>query len=652
MLESRLKIAEQTYGAEAERISILVSINALLGDQIQYLVSIGATELEINKIKAEQLAIQSQILALEQAALELVANEQLGAIQNELDALVNGIELEEKSLDLTEQQVDLEEDRSELLKKTAQREEEIAKAKLDYINSVIDAYKKSEDSADTLAEKQAAVQAAREKLEQARRDAVGKAMEAAFKKQKDASSDALDLEEKRLAVEKARVALTAAENDKTVRVYNEESGEWERQADAKKVQDAKEAFNDAVRALNDFVEEQAWDEVIAAVGDGSISGSRMNAILDKWAAQNYGEGTPEFIAKIRQVYKQSLGNVDEDDSVIGAEKNVEKAIESLNDYLKDEAIKELKDYLAAGGRDQNEMKAILDRWMGMGEGTELYSWRTGLLDVVTDAIESNYYDDSKVKTTIEDVTSSVKSTTSAVNKTTSAVQSLEKTFVTEIQKAARQSSEAIALVMEKYADSVSPDLMAWAQQVFDKKAEYEDYYAYTHDKTSNGMTQALIDQYVEEMKENSKAWLTASDAERADLEDRNLYLGEQLGWTKDKDSGIWYDSEGKRAYDTGGVLRGLGGIKATERPEIVLDPDLTEKILRPNSEAQFRAFADALGLIFEHGDRIGSSSKPIFNGQRYSDSHNVSTVINGVPIPSHVAENYTIAELARMIPAV
>ena len=652
LLESRLKIAEQTYGAETERISILVSINALLADQIQYLISIGATELEINKIKSEQLSIQAQILSLEQAALNLVADEQLGAIQNELDALVNGIELEEKSLDLTEQQVDLEEDRSELLKKTAQREEEIAKAKLDYINSVIDAYKKSEDSADTLADKQAAVQAAREKLEQARRNAVGKAMEAAFKKQRDANSDALDLEEKRLAVEKARVALQAAEADRSVRVYNEESGEWERQADAKKVQDAKEAFNDAVRALNDFVEEQAWDEVIAAVENGSISGSRMNAILDKWAAENYGEGSPEFIAQIRQVYKQSLGHVDEDDSVIGAEKNVETAVKNLNEYLKDEAIKELKTYLATGARDQDEMRAILDKWMGLGEGTELYAWRAGLLDVVTEAIESGYYDDSKVRTSIEDVSSSVKSTTAAVHGTTTAVQNLEKTFVSEIQKAAKQSSEAIALVMEKYEGSVDPRLMEWAQQVLDKKTEYEEYDAYTHEKTANGMTQALIDQYMEEMKANSKEWQTADDERREWLENRNLFLGNSLGWERDKNSGVWYDSDGKRAYDNGGVLRGLGGIKATERPEIVLDPDLTEKILRPNSEAQFRAFADALGLIFEHGDRIGASSKPIFNGQRYSDSHNVSTVINGVPIPSHVAENYTIAELARMIPAV
>lgn len=662
LLESRLKIAEQTYGAEAERISILASINALLGQQIQYLISIGATELEINKIKSEQLGIQAQILALEQQSLMLVQNAELGAIQDELDALLNGVEIEEKSLDLTEQQIDLEKDRSAELKKAAELEEQIAKAKLEYIESVIDAYMKSEKSADSLAEKQEAVQNAREKLEQARRDSVAKALEAAYKKQNDSASDALDLEEKRLAVEKARVALTAAENDKTVRVYNEESGEWERQADAKKVQDAKEAFNDAVRALNDFVEEQAWDEVIAAVENGSISGSRMNAILDKWAAANYGEGTPEFIAKIKSVYKQSLGHIDEDDSVIGAEKNVEKAVKSLNDYLKSEAINELKEYLEAGNRDTEGMNAILDKWMGLGEGGEMYTWRTGLLDVVTEAIESNYYDDSKIRSQIEDTSSKIKETTTAVHGTTAEVKKLNTTFVTEIRKAAKDSSEAVAAVIAKYQDSVDQRLIQWAEEVADKVQEIEDKKSYMYDKNENGRTQAEIDDFVARMKANSAEWLKAQSIEdeqlRKDIQDalhnENLAYAALLGLDPEKNykDGHWYDNNGNLLYDKGGVLRGLGGIKATERPEIVLDPNLTEKILRPNSEAQFRAFADALGLIFEHGDRIGASSKPIINGQRYSDSHNVSTVINGVPIPSHVADNYTIAELARMIPAV
>lgn len=652
LLESRLTIAEKTYGAEEERISILSAINSLLADQIEYLVSIGAQEQEINRVKAEQLSIQAQILNLQQQTINAQANAEMAALGGQLDLLLNSIEVEEQSLDLTSRQVDLENDRADSLERSAQLEEEIAKAKLDYINSVIDAYMKGETSEASLEEKQAAVREARAKLAQARRDAVAKAMEDAYRAQQKTASDTLDLEEKRLAVEKARIALHSAENDLTTRVYNEETGEWERQADQKVVKDAQEKFDDAVRALNDFVEEQAWDEVIAAVSSGSVSESRMTEILERWATENYGEGSPEFISKIREAYRESLGSVDKSDTVVGAERAVQNAVKSLNDYLKQEAVRELKEYLEAGNRDAEGMREILDKWLGLGQGTELYSWRDGLLDVVTEAIESNYYDDSKVRSSISEVSSGIAKTMAAINTTNTSVKTFESTFVREIKAAAKVSSEAVAEVIAKYQGQVDARYTEWANQVYEKVKEIEDKEVYNNQKTENGLTQREIDSFVAEMQKNSKAWADADEEGRKQLSDRNLALGTMLGWKRDDASGIWYNKEGQRAYDDGGVLRGIGGIKATDRPEIVLDPDLTAKILRPNSDAQFRAFADALGLIFERGERIGSSSKPVINGQRYSDSHDTSTVINGVPIPAGVAENYTIAELARMMPLV
>ena len=647
LLESRLTIAEKTYGAEEERISILSAINSLLADQIEYLVSIGAQEQEINRVKAEQLSIQAQILNLQQQTINAQANAEMAALGGQLDLLLNSIEVEEQSLDLTSRQVDLENDRADSLERSAQLEEEIAKAKLDYINSVIDAYMKGETSAASLEEKQAAVREARAKLAQARRDAVAKAMEEAYRAQQKTASDTLDLEEKRLAVEKARIALTSAENDLTTRVYNEETGEWERQADQKAVKDAQEKFDDAVRALNDFVEEQAWDEVIAAVSSGSVSESRMTEILERWATENYGEGSPEFISKIREAYRESLGSVDKSDTVVGAERAVQNAVKSLNDYLKQEAVRELKEYLEAGNRDAEGMREILDKWLGLGQGTELYSWRDGLLDVVTEAIESNYYDDSKVRSSISEVSSGIAKTMAAINTTNTSVKTFESTFVREIKAAAKVSSAAVAEVIAKYQGQVDARYTEWANQVYDKLKEIEDREAYNTNKTGNGLTQREIDFYVEEIK-RINGEIHAAGASVSTISERDEIWGSMA----EMRGGHLYDANGNMLYDKGGVLRGIGGIKATDRPEIVLDPDLTAKILRPNSDAQFRAFADALGLIFERGERIGSSSKPVINGQRYSDSHDTSTVINGVPIPAGVAENYTIAELARMMPLV
>ena len=647
LYQSRLKLAQGTYGAEEEQEAILADINELYREQIEYLISIEASELEINKVKAEQLSIQSQILALQRKALDLENKAHMDALQDTLNALLAGIEVEEESLELTEEQVDLEEQRRKELEESAKLEKKIAEAKLEYIESVIDAYLKAENQNATLEEKQAAVAAAREKVAAARREAVAKALEAAYNAQKEAESDALALEEKRFAVEKARIALNSAENDLTTRVYNEETGTWERTRNEKAVASAQSAFDKAVKSLNDYVEEQAWSEVIEAVGDGSLKEEELTEILKRWEAEHYGEESPEFIKKIRDAYRESLGSVNDSDTVIGAEKDVQNAVESLNEYLKQEAVKELKDYLEAGNRDAAGMQAILDKWLGLGEGTQLYEWRDGLLGVVTEAIESNYYDDSKIRESMSEISTSVKNTTSAVNKTTKAVEKMEKTFISEITKAAKVSADAVRGVIEKYQDKVDQKYLDWAEEVFSQRSEMDEYTKYTTNVVRNGLTQQEIDRKIQEMKANSAAWNSADEEFRKQLANQNLVLGTQLGWHRDQASGIWYDENGNRAYDRGGVLRGYGGIKATGRPEVVLDPDLTEKILRPNSEAQFRAFADALGLIFERGDRLMSSSRPIINGQRYSDSHNTSTVINGVPIPAAAAENYTVAELAR-----
>ena len=123
-----------------------------------------------------------------------------------------------------------------------------------------------------------------------------------------------------------------------------------------------------------------------------------------------------------------------------------------------------------------------------------------------------------------------------------------------------------------------------------------------------------------------------------------------MGWHRKAD-GAWYDEYDRRLYDKGGVLRGTGGIKGTDRPEIVLDPDLTAQILKPGSDAQFRAFADALHLMFERGGRR-ADERPVIRNPSVNDSHNTSYTVNGIPIGQNMAERYTIAELFRAMPLV
>lgn len=62
-----------------------------------------------------------------------------------------------------------------------------------------------------------------------------------------------------------------------------------------------------------------------------------------------------------------------------------------------------------------------------------------------------------------------------------------------------------------------------------------------------------------------------------------------------------YESSGGKydKYDSGGVLRGLGGIKATEEDEMILPPDITAAMLTPAADATFQARLAELGSCME-----------------------------------------------------
>lgn len=88
----------------------------------------------------------------------------------------------------------------------------------------------------------------------------------------------------------------------------------------------------------------------------------------------------------------------------------------------------------------------------------------------------------------------------------------------------------------------------------------------------------------------------------------------------------------KKSYDTGGVLNGLGGIKATEKDEVVFEPDIASKLLSPTKSREFLNSAEALTKIMDNSSglsRIMSALSGIVSHSQtsYTDSHNI--VLNG-----------------------
>lgn len=99
-------------------------------------------------------------------------------------------------------------------------------------------------------------------------------------------------------------------------------------------------------------------------------------------------------------------------------------------------------------------------------------------------------------------------------------------------------------------------------------------------------------------------------------------------------------------YDQGGWLNGAGGIKATDRPETVLPPSLTEKLLSPAADATFRKRMSELGFLYGATDRM-----PVTAGGTVTNSNvtNTSYTVNGVRISAQDARSLSFEEvLLRM----
>ena len=121
-------------------------------------------------------------------------------------------------------------------------------------------------------------------------------------------------------------------------------------------------------------------------------------------------------------------------------------------------------------------------------------------------------------------------------------------------------------------------------------------------------------------------------------------------WTKNTDGSMVAEKNGKiynvQVYDSGGVLSGLGGIKATRADEMILPPDLTSAMLNPRKTGMSGAIIDELRFLYGVGggklagsladNRIGTQ----YNGNIYR--------FGNITISESQAKVMTVAELARL----
>lgn len=95
------------------------------------------------------------------------------------------------------------------------------------------------------------------------------------------------------------------------------------------------------------------------------------------------------------------------------------------------------------------------------------------------------------------------------------------------------------------------------------------------------------------------------------------------------------DQLNKGLYDSGGILEGMGGIKATTKDETVFGPELSSKLLSPQKSKEFLNSATALTKILDNSSALSSMLNRFAglvsgNNSVASDSHDV--YFNGNPL--------------------
>ena len=105
----------------------------------------------------------------------------------------------------------------------------------------------------------------------------------------------------------------------------------------------------------------------------------------------------------------------------------------------------------------------------------------------------------------------------------------------------------------------------------------------------------------------------------------------------------------RKTYDSGGILEGLGGIKATDRDEIVIPPLLAEKMLEPSADSTFQKRMSELGWLYGAGNRGNSPLEKTVMSRTSYDHYGDSYSVNGVQIGAEAADRLTVAQVMRAL---
>lgn len=504
--------------------------------------------------------------------------------------------------------------------KEANQFENYRKSVLDAEANLLEAQRAAEEA---IAAKKEAIAAREEELLQAQKDAA----EAIAEKREAIAEKEKNLEEKKLDLIKAQKELADTINERNVRVFNEQSGLWEWQANEKNVQKARENV------------EKAQKDILKAEKDIEDAIKALHKQEEK-NAQNIAKAQKNLQKAIEALAEQERKNAE---NIAKAMEKLAEVQKKIGDELLQKAIAEIKGMLDAG----KPMKDIYDKineWMAYYNNVMGTSGIPPFVGEILAAIASikgfNIYIDYAKQ-----------SASTGAASPDDVVSSFWEKYGDLVE-----SGDAAASEVNRRLNNLNGYEHAFGRESAMDETFNGEQYLFDNTTGSYYKKSDLIDNgdgtYTVPVGAEAKDYdanFTPSRDKGKESADRNYISGNK------SEIGELNKQKYGSTYDSGGVLHGLGGIKATERDEMVLPPEITEKILNPQNTVAFRDFCNNLGILYgalEH--TMPTRGNVITQNHTANDNRNMSrnTYINGVPISSEKADRYTISELLREMPLV
>ena len=414
----------------------------------------------------------------------------------------------------------------------------------------------------------------------------------ALKEQKDTRDEQLELEEKILAVQQAQANLANAQNERTIRQYNARTGQWEWVADQKEVDDAQEALDDAKKDLEDFKANMAYEAALAELEAKKDAINAQYDALEK-SYNNFLKSLKEKTRGIGEILQDIWKNATPE-----LKKIIQENAELFKQFgfdvseLSDavkETAKKLYGISSSGSKYEIGSERGLDFIYNMPAGSEM----TG-------------GDGSKW-------TKNADGTVTIVDK-------------------------------DGVSYTVNPN-----QTTGDT----------TGDTTSGGQRYSGVvygepdDGQGERYKISSASGLDFLNNKPAGA---TMTGGDKSYWVKNADGTTSItDRYGRHytVYDQGGILHGMGGIKATTQDEGVTPPDVTEllkkRLLSPVRDANFDRNMDALRSCLSTKNEAETVSTASYDNHSIGTQHNGNTYQFGsVTISEQQANNMSVKRFADL----